>query len=143
MEKYDFHQKFLSDLYLHNFLGLSNCEKKYFCMLNIERPRTLQSTITFLCTPCSVFLKDVQNCIVRSRSHSWISDLHSHEIQLDIFKTNVALKFIILQYLITTKHRKVGTSQCDHKLTELSVTCKQGLKLSRWLDVATSLETVV
>ena len=45
-----------------------------------------------------------------------------HDINLNSFKTSVALKFvIILQNLIKINHRKSGKSKYDRKLTELNV----------------------
>ena len=45
-----------------------------------------------------------------------------HDINLNNFKTSVALKFvIILLNLLKTNHRKSGESNYDRKLTELDV----------------------
>ena len=49
-------------------------------------------------------------------------DPQGHDINLNTFKTSVALKFmIILQNLTTTNHRKSGESKYDRKLTEFDV----------------------
>ena len=51
-----------------------------------------------------------------------VPDAHGHDIILDSFQTNLALKFtIILQNLITTNHRKNGESKYDRKLAEVDV----------------------
>ena len=51
-----------------------------------------------------------------------VPDPHGHDIILDSFWTNVALKFtIILQNLITANHRKIGECKYDRKLAEIDV----------------------
>ena len=51
-----------------------------------------------------------------------VPDLHGHDIVLNSFGTNVALKFTtILQNLITANHRSNGESKCDRKLAEIDV----------------------
>ena len=51
-----------------------------------------------------------------------VPDPHGHDIILDSFYTNVALKFtIISQNLITANHRKNGESKYDRKLAEIDV----------------------
>ena len=51
-----------------------------------------------------------------------VPDPHGHDIVLDSFETNVALKFtIILQNLITANHRKNSESKYDRKLAEIDV----------------------
>ena len=51
-----------------------------------------------------------------------VPDPHGHDIVLDSFRTNMALKFpIILQNLIAANHRKNGGSKYDRKLAEIDV----------------------
>ena len=52
-----------------------------------------------------------------------VPDPQGHDIKLNIIKTSVALKFmIILKNLTTTNHRKiVRVNMHDRKLTELDV----------------------
>ena len=51
-----------------------------------------------------------------------VPDPHGHDIILDSFWTNVALKFTIkLQNLITANHRKIGECKYDRKLAEIDV----------------------
>ena len=51
-----------------------------------------------------------------------VPDPHGHDIILDSFYTNVALKFtIISQNLITANHRKNDESEYDRKLAEIDV----------------------
>ena len=55
-----------------------------------------------------------------------VPDSHGHDIKLNSFKTNVALRFmIVLQNLITTNHRRSVKSKYDRKLTELNVVTKR------------------
>ena len=51
-----------------------------------------------------------------------VQDLHGHDMRLNSFKTNVALKFMkILRNLIITNQRKSGKSKYDLKLAKLDV----------------------
>ena len=51
-----------------------------------------------------------------------VPDPHRHDIILDSFYTNVALKFtIILQNLITANHIKNSESKYDRKQAEINV----------------------
>ena len=51
-----------------------------------------------------------------------VPDPHLHDIQLNSFKTSVALRFmLVLQNLIITNHRRSVKSKYDRKLTELDV----------------------
>ena len=63
-----------------------------------------------------------------------VQEPHAHEIKLNSFKTNVALKFIIiLQNLMTTNHRKSGKSKFDRKMTEPDVVTMNRVQYKRAL----------